>query len=123
MDGLEIVKHAVRALDQKKARDIAAIQITAVTVIADYFVLATATSSTHVRALADAVEEALSLAGAEPDHIEGRTTGWILLDYGDAVIHVMDAAAREFYGLERTWNDGERLDIDAMLDGQASESV
>lgn len=123
MDGLEIVKHAVRALDQKKARDIAAIQITAVTVIADYFVLATATSSTHVRALADAVEDALSLAGAEPDHIEGRTTGWILLDYGDAVIHVMDAAAREFYGLERTWNDGERLDIDAMLDGQASESV
>ncbi len=123
MDGLEIVKHAVRALDHKKARDIAAIQITAVTVIADYFVLATATSSTHVRALADAVEEALSIAGAEPDHIEGRATGWILLDYGDAVIHVMDAAAREFYGLERTWNDGERLDIDAMLDRQESESV
>lgn len=116
LDGLEIVKHAVKALDDKKARDLTAIKITAVTVIADYFVLATATSSTHVRALAEAVEEALSNVGVEPHHIEGRATGWILLDYGDAVIHVMDAAAREFYGLERTWNDGERLDLTAFTD-------
>lgn len=113
MNGLDIVKIAVQALDDKKALDLTAIQVTEVTVLADYFVLATATSSTHVRALADAVEEKLSEAGVEPHHIEGRSTGWILLDYGTTVVHVMDAKTREFYGLEHTWNDGARLDIEA----------
>ena len=113
MTGLDIVKIAVQALDDKKALDLTAIQVTEVTVLADYFVLATATSSTHVRALADAVEEKLSEAGVEPHHIEGRSTGWILLDYGTTVVHVMDAKTREFYGLEHTWNDGALLDIEA----------
>ena len=99
MQGKEIVEIAVKALDDKKALDIKAIEVTEVTVLADFFVLATATSSTHVRALADEVEDALSLQGLEPHHVEGRTTGWILLDY---VINVMDAKNREFYGLEHT---------------------
>lgn len=115
MEGIEILKIAVKALDDKKAMDIKAIQVTEVTVLADYFVLATATSSTHVRALADTVEEALSDSGLEPHHIEGRATGWILLDYGTTVIHVMDSKAREFYGLEHTWNDGQELDISKMI--------
>lgn len=115
MNGIDIVKIAVQALDDKKALDLKAIQVTEVTVLADYFVLATATSSPHVRALADAVEEKLSEAGVEPHHIEGRATGWILLDYGTTVVHVMDAKAREFYGLEHTWNDGQELDISEMV--------
>ncbi|MBQ4131363.1 MAG: ribosome silencing factor [Clostridia bacterium] len=111
MQGLDIVKVACKALDDKKAIDLKAIEVTEVTVLADYFVLATATSTTHVRALADEVEDALSKNGLEPHHIEGRTTGWILLDYGSVVINVMDAKNRDFYGLDHTWNDGKELDI------------
>lgn len=111
MQGLDIVKVACKALDDKKAIDLKAIEVTEVTVLADYFILATATSTTHVRALADEVEDALSKNGLEPHHIEGRTTGWILLDYGSVVINVMDAKNRDFYGLDHTWNDGKELDV------------
>lgn len=111
MQGLDIVKVACKALDDKKAMDLKAIEVTEITVLADYFVLATATSTTHVRALADEVEDALSKQGLEPHHIEGRTTGWILLDYGTVVVNVMDAKNRDFYGLDHTWNDGKELDV------------
>ena len=111
MQGLDIVKIACKALDDKKAMDLKAIEVTEVTVLADYFVFATATSTTHVRALSDEVEDALSKNGLEPHHIEGRTTGWILLDYGNVVINVMDAKNRDFYGLDHTWNDGKELDV------------
>ncbi len=116
MEGLEIVKNAVKALDEKKGQDILAIKVTNVTVLADYFVLATATSSTHVRALAEEVEDKLAQLGLEPHHIEGRTTGWILIDYGVTVVNVMDAKNRDFYGLEHTWNDGEVMDIAEFID-------
>ena len=111
MQGLDIVKVACKALDDKKAMDLKAIEVTEITVLADYFVLATATSTSHVRALADEVEDALSKQGLEPHHIEGRTTGWILLDYGSVVVNVMDAKNRDFYGLDHTWNDGKELDV------------
>ena len=115
MQGLDIVKVACKALDDKKAMDLKAIEVTEITVLADYFVLATATSTTHVRALADEVEEALTKNGLEPHHIEGRTTGWILLDYGSVVINVMDAKNRDFYGLDHTWNDGKELDVSEYI--------
>lgn len=115
MQGLDIVKIACKALDDKKAIDLKAIEVTEITVLADYFVLATATSTTHVRALSDEVEEALTKNGLEPHHIEGRTTGWILLDYGSVVINVMDAKKRDFYGLDHTWNDGKELDISEYI--------
>ncbi len=116
MQGLDIVKVACKALDDKKAIDLKAIEVTEVTVLADYFVLATATSTTHVRALADEVEDALSKNGLEPHHIEGRTTGWILLDYGTVVVNVMDAKNRDFYGLDHTWNDGKELDVSDYIE-------
>ncbi len=115
MQSLDIVKVACKALDDKKAMDLKAIEVTEITVLADYFVLATATSTTHVRALADEVEDALSKNGLEPHHIEGRTTGWILLDYGSVVVNVMDAKNRDFYGLDHTWNDGKELDISEYI--------
>lgn len=115
MEGYEILKTAVRALDGKKAIDLKVIEIQNVTVIADYFVLATATSSPHVRALAEEVEEKLSEEGVEPGHIEGKTTGWILLDYGDVIVHIMDAKNREFYALEHTWNDGKELSVEELV--------
>lgn len=115
MKGYDILKLAVKALDDKKGANITVIKTEAVTVIADYFVLVTATSGPHIRALSEAVQEALSLNGVEPSHIEGRTTGWILLDYGDVIINVMDQKNRDFYGLEHTWNDGENLNLDELL--------
>ncbi len=115
MEGIDILKTAVKALDDKKGQDIRVIKVTDVSVIADYFVIATATSSTHVKALAGATEDALSEIGVEPHHIEGRTTGWILLDYGTVIIHVMDSKNRDFYELERTWNDGEEVDLSKII--------
>ena len=115
METLDILKIAAKALDSKKAIDLQAIRISDLTIITDFFLLATATSSTHVRALADEVEEMLSRAGVEPNHIEGKATGWILLDYGSVVVHVFDRKSREFYQLERLWNDGEIYDLSGML--------
>ncbi len=115
MKAYDILKLAVKALDDKKGADIAVIKTDAVTVIADYFVLVTATSNPHIRALSEAVEEALSNEGVEVSHIEGRTTGWILLDYGDVIINVLDSKNRDFYGLEHTWSDGVQLDITELL--------
>ncbi len=115
MEGYEILKRAAKALDNKKAVDLTAIKITEVTVIGDYFLLATATSSTHVRALAETVEEELEKEGVRPNHIEGRATGWILLDYADVIVHIMDAKTRDFYGLEHTWNDGIALEVEELL--------
>lgn len=116
MKELELVKHAVKALDSKKAVDIDVIGITELTIIADYFVLASGTSSTQVKALAEEVEFQLKQEGAEPLHIEGRATGWIVLDYGSVVVHVFQQEQREFYQLERLWTDGEKVDITKFLE-------
>lgn len=115
MEPIQILKTAVAALDEKKAQELAVIQVEELTVLADYFVLATATSNTHVRALADIVEEKLKLAGANLHHIEGRATGWILLDYGSVVVHVMSAKNREFYNLEHIWSSGRQIDLQTLL--------
>ena len=115
METLEILKTAAKALDSKKALDVQAIEIGDLTIITDFFLLATATSSTHVRALADEVEEMLSRVGVEPHHIEGRATGWILLYYGSVVVHVFDKKSRDFYQLERLWNDGVPYDLSGLL--------
>ena len=108
MTSLETAKMAVKALDSKKALDIKDISA-----IADYFVIATGTSSTHVKALADEVEAQLDEAGISVSHVEGyRSNSWILLDYVDVVVHVFSDEAREYYDLERLWQDGEIIDIE-----------
>ena len=117
MTGIDLVRAAVRALDEKKAEDIEVIKITELSVVADYFVIANGTSNTHVRALAGEVEDQLSKLGVEADHIEGRATGWILLDYGSVVVHVFHKESREYYNLERLWADGKVIDIQDMIDG------
>lgn len=115
MKANEILKTAVKELDERKAFDIKAIKIDGITELADYFVIATATSSTHVRALSDYVEDKLSAAGTEPHHKETRANDWMLLDYGDVVVHIFDRKAREFYDLDRMWADGETVDINVLL--------
>lgn len=112
---------AVNALNEKKAVDLAAIRVGDLTIVAEYFVLATATSTTHVRTLADEVEAKLSEIGIEPHHIEGRATGWILLDYGDIVVHVFSREAREFYNLDKMWSDGEVIDLSVYLQSDREE--
>ena len=109
MTGIDLVKAAVRALDEKKAEDIEVIQITELSVVADYFVIANGTSNTHVRALASEVEDALSKQGVEAGHIEGRATGWILLDYGSVVVHVFHKESRAFITLSAYGRTARRL--------------
>ena len=115
MESLEIIKIAANALNEKKAKEITAIKIADLTVLSEYFLICTATSSTQVRALCDEVEEKLEEAGINPHHIEGKTTGWIALDYGSVIIHIFMRDQREFYGLDKMWSDGEQVDLDKIL--------
>lgn len=116
MSDINVLEIAANALNDKKAIDLYAVKISDLTIIADYFLLATATSSTHVKALVNAVEEALGKVGIQPLRIEGKSTGWILLDYGDTVVHVFTKEARDYYQLEGLWGDGEKIDLTEMLE-------
>lgn len=115
MESKELLKIAANALNEKKALDLAALKVDDLTVLTEYFLLCTATSSTHVRSLADEVEFKLSEAGVSPHHIEGKQSGWILLDYSSVIIHVMSREAREFYNLDKMWSDGEAIDLNSIL--------
>ncbi|MCH5202090.1 MAG: ribosome silencing factor [Oscillospiraceae bacterium] len=102
-----------KALSSKKALDIKVIEITDVSVLADYMVIATGTSNTHVKALADEVEYQLDEAGYSVSHVEGyRSNGWILLDYVDIIVHIFDDDSRDYYNLERLWQDGNEIEFD-----------
>lgn len=108
---------ACKAIDDKKGQDIKIIDIHNVSVIADYFVIASGTNSTQVQAIVDNVEEQLGRAGFEAKQIEGnRNSSWILMDYGDVIVHVFDEENRLFYDLERIWRDGKVLEMDAFLE-------
>lgn len=112
MTALETAKSAAKALDGKKGEKIKVIRITDVSVLADYMVIATGGNSTHVKALADEVEDKLSEAGVSVSHIEGyRSNSWILLDYVDVIVHVFSDEARQYYDLERLWQDGEIIEL------------
>lgn len=106
-----------KAIDDKKGQDIKIIDIHNVSVIADYFVIASGTNSNQVQAIVDNVEEQLGRAGFEAKQIEGnRNSSWILMDYGDVIVHVFDEENRLFYDLERIWRDGKVLEMDAFLE-------
>ena len=108
---------ACKAIDDKKWQDIKIIDIHNVSVIADYFVIASGTNSNQVQAIVDNVEEQLGRAGFEAKQIEGnRNSSWILMDYGDVIVHVFDEENRLFYDLERIWRDGKVLEMDAFLE-------
>ena len=115
MDAKDIVKEAVRAIDSKKGESIDVIGITDLTIIADYFVIATGTSTTQVKAIAEEVEYKLEQQGVQPHHIEGRNTPWVCLDYNSVVVHIFYKDQRDFYKLERLWEDGEKIDIANFL--------
>ncbi|MBE6823861.1 MAG: ribosome silencing factor [Ruminococcaceae bacterium] len=117
MTTLQQAKETAKILSDKKGLDIKVIEISDVSVIADYMVIATGNSSTHVKALADEVEEQLDDMGVSVSHIEGyRSNSWILLDYIDIIVHVFSNEAREYYDLERLWEDGTDVDISDIID-------
>lgn len=109
----QILDNVIDALNDKKARDIRAIDIHKLTTIAHYFVMASGTSVTHIKALADHVEEKLLGKGLKPLHVEGYNNAhWILLDYSDVVVHIFHEEDRAFYNLERLWQDGKHIDVE-----------
>ena len=106
----------VKALDSKRAEDIQAIKIGDLTIIADYFVIADGTSNIHTKALAEEVEFKMTQLGIEPSRTEGyQGQNWIVLDYGDVVVHVFYKETRDQYNLERLWSDGTQIDISELL--------
>ena len=112
MTSKEVAKTAYEALDEKKGGEIRIIDISDITVIADYFIIADGASAPQVDALVDNVEEKLAQKGCHPKRIEGnRSSSWILMDYGDVVIHVFSKEDRLFYDLERVWRDGKEIDV------------
>lgn len=112
MEPLELAKTVALALNSKKAKDIRLLKVRDLTVLADYFVIASGTSTTQVGALAEEVDYQLGKLGIEPLRVEGKSSRkWILLDYGSVVVHVFYPEARDFYSLEHMWADAEAQDL------------
>ena len=110
-----LAKIAIAALEDKKAEDVRVIDIADVSVLADYFIIASGNNRTQVQAMADEVEQRLGRAGAVPRQVEGyQAANWVLLDFGDVIIHIFDAQNRLFYDLERIWRDGKTVDVEEL---------
>jgi ribosome-associated protein len=116
----KLVRVAAIAAADKKATDVMALYVAETLVVTDYFLIATGTNDRQVHAIADSIEDALREAGAKPIGREGeRELTWVLLDYGDFVVHVFQPAEREFYRLEKLWSDAPRLDLPAEVANMA----
>ena len=114
---IKMAKIAYNALDEKKGEDIKVIDISGISVMADYLIIANGNSITQVQALVDNVEEKMNQSGFIMKRKEGnRSSTWVLLDFGDIVVHVFDNEDRLFYDLERIWSDGKTVDISALED-------
>lgn len=107
---MEMAKLAFTALEDKKGEDIKVIQVDEVSVLADYFIISNGTNTSQVQALVDSVEESLGKGGYEPLRIEGiGNSSWVLMDYGDIIVHIFSQEDRLFYDLERIWRDGKDI--------------
>lgn len=118
MTSLEKAKKIASVLDEKKGREVTILKVYDQTVITDYFVIATATSSTHLKALCDEVEYRLREEdGITHERIEGyQGGGWILADYSDVIVHLFDAAGRDYFKLEKLWQAAEKIDFEQKED-------
>ena len=120
----QIACTAIASLEDHKGQDIRIIDIHDVTVIADYFIIAGGSNINQVKALADHDEEALGRKGFTTSRIEGyNSASWILMDYGDVVIHIFSKESRQFYDLERIWRDGKNMDPQTFMQEEAQEEV
>ena len=112
----EVVKVAAKALNDKKVKDIKVLKTEKLTTLCDYFVICTGTSSTHIKALTDEIDKAMSAAGEPPLRREGfRGGNWVLRAFGCVVAHVFTEEARDFYKLERLWSDAEEINLSSLI--------
>lgn len=110
LNALETARAAAEGADGKKAFDIIILDLAGLTTIADYFVICSGNNSTQVGAIADGVGHSLASVGRIPDHVEGEgEASWILMDYGDVVVHIFDEQTRAYYGLEKLWGDAKKV--------------
>ena len=115
MESREMAKLAVAALEDKKGEEIRIIDISEVSVLADYFIIANGSNISQVQALCDNVSEMLGRAGVHTKQVEGyESANWILLDFGDIIVHVFDKENRLFYDLERIWRDGKLVESSSL---------
>ena len=106
-----MARQAIKALEDKKAEDIHVIDISEVSVVADYFIIANGSNRSQIQAMADNVQEMLGRAGYAMRQVEGyNTANWILMDFGDVIVHIFDKENRLFYNLERIWRDGKAIE-------------
>ncbi len=115
MTSKEMLESIVKVLDEKKAEDIVAIETAGITIVADYFIIASATSNPHVKALADDVEDEMAKLGVFTSHVEGKATGWILLEFDGVIVHLFLNESRDYYNLERLWADANYVDISHLI--------
>jgi len=107
---------AVKAIDSKKANNIVAMDMHKVSLMADYFVIADATSNRQVQAIVTEVKDKIQEAGGDIKLIEGfQTADWVLIDLGDVIVHVFSTEQRDFYNLERLWHDAPYVDLTKLL--------
>ena len=118
MDSLQEAKAIAKILDNRKGEAVRVLRISDISSLADYMVIATGNSSTHVKSLADYVEVGMDEQGVSVSHIEGhRSDTWILLDYVDVIVHVFNDESRRYYDLDRLWEDAEVVDISDIIEG------
>lgn len=112
MNTIDMVKLVIEALEDKKAEDIKVIDISEVSVIADYFIIAGGSNRSQIQALCDNVSEKLGRNGCHVKQTEGYdTANWVLLDFGDVIVHIFDKENRLLYDLERIWRDGKQVEL------------
>ena len=115
MTSKELTKLAVAALEDRKAEDVTVIDISEISPIADYFIIANGSNQNQLQAMRDAVDEELYKAGYTAKQIEGNSySTWILMDYGDIIVHVFSKEDRLFYDLERIWRDGVQIPVEEL---------
>ena len=111
----QMAKVAVEALKEKKGYDVKVIDISEISILADYFIIANGSNANQVQAMVDNVEEQMYKAGFDAPTAAGyNNASWILLDYNDVVLHIFDEESRSFYNLERLWRDGKEVDVDTL---------
>ncbi|MGE5676231.1 MAG: ribosome silencing factor [Mycobacterium leprae] len=112
VESAQVARMAALTADDRKAKEVRLLDIRSISTITDYFVLCSGTNTTHVRAIADHIEEKVTALGMPLHHMEGYQNGrWILLDFGGIVVHVMHEEERQFYNLDRLWGDALLLEV------------
>ncbi len=117
MNSYDLMKAATKAADGRKAIDIKVLHVEELTTLCDYFIICSGTSTPHMNAIYEEIDMKLSEAGIKPAAREGLgNPGWVLLDYGDVIVHIFNENSREFYSIERLWSDAEEINVENLID-------